>query len=60
MNDVNKVFFEPEPTGIEAGIDVQKLRKEFKGLTGGRVLAVDSISFKVNSTYMYFNSIILV
>ena len=37
-------FFEPEPEG-EAGIVVRNLRKEFRSLTGGKMLAVDDVSF---------------
>jgi len=45
-HDAKKDFFEPEPTDLEAGIMVNGLRKEFRGLTGGNVTAVDSVSFK--------------
>ena len=47
MPDSTKEFFEAEPTDLPAGIMVNGLRKEFKGLTGTNVLAVDSVSFKV-------------
>ena len=47
MQDSTKEFFEAEPTDLPAGIMVNGLRKEFKGLTGTNVLAVDSVSFKV-------------
>ena len=57
MQNSTKEFFEAEPTDLPAGIMVNGLRKEFKGLTGTNVLAVDSVSFKVkvvNSLLNYY------
>ena len=49
LHDTNKEYFEAEPTDLDAGIMVNGLRKEFKGITGGHVIAVDSVSFKVRT-----------
>ena len=49
QHDTNKEYFEAEPTDLDAGIMVNGLRKEFKGITGGHVIAVDSVSFKVRN-----------
>ena len=43
---VSKEYFETEPTNLVAGIAVNGLRKIFRGLSGSKVLAVDSVDFK--------------
>ena len=52
MQNSTKEFFEAEPTDLPAGIMVNGLRKQFKGLSGTNVLAVDSVSFKVKLVNM--------
>jgi ATP-binding cassette subfamily A (ABC1) protein 3 len=46
LSEADKTFFEPEPLEVEAGIEINNLRKVFHSFTGTEIVAVDSVGFK--------------
>ena len=44
--NVDPALFEPDPDGLDEGIAVNGIRKEFVNLTRANVVAVDSVTFK--------------